>query len=131
LFLAQTLVDSGEPKQAFLVLEAGTGEFGDKGVFAQVQAAIKAQAYLRQNDPAGARKMLVRAGNLIPEPGGNLATLFLARALLAAGEEQEGMRLLDVAARGASGNRAIQGLVRKMRRNAASLPRKTELSGAS
>ena len=131
LFLAQTLVDSGEPKQAFLVLEAGTGEFGDKGVFAQVQAAIKAQAYLRQNDPAGARKMLARAGNLIPEPGGNLATVFMARALLAAGEEQEGMRLLDVAARGASGSRAIQGLAKKMRRDAANLPRNAELSGAS
>lgn len=108
LILAQTHVEAGDPKLAFQVLGTGEEAFGDRGMFGRGQASIKAQAYLKEGDAASAKKMLVRAGNLLIEAGGNLETVLMGKALLASGEKEEGLKFMDIALQAGSGNRTIE-----------------------
>ena len=108
LLLAQTHVEAGNPKLAFQVLEAGEEMFGDTGVFGRGQASVRAQAFLKEGNVAAAKKMLVRAGNLLVHPGANLETILMGKALLASGEKEEGLKFMEEALRKKSGIRMIE-----------------------
>jgi len=113
LSLAQAHVDAGEPDKALQVLDTGTKSFGDTGVFAQVKASVKAQAHAALGEPELARKSLERARNLIRDPQGDLATVTMAKACLALGDHEEGLKLLSLAVRADEKNRKIVGFARK------------------
>ncbi len=113
LALAQAHVDSGEPEKALQVLDTGTKSFGDSGMYGQVKASVKAQAHIQLGEPELAKKSLDRARNLIRDPQGDLATVSMAKACLALGEQEEGIRLLSLAVKADENNKQIVAFVKK------------------
>lgn len=97
LTLAQTLVDLGEPAQAQALLKEAGRSLRDDPSTAAAAAAIGAQALARRGDAAGAAVEARRARDALGGGRADFATVAVAKSLLLAGDEADGLALLGSA----------------------------------
>lgn len=97
LTLAQTLVDLGEPAQALSLLKEAGRALRDDPATAAATAAIGAQALARRGDTAGAAAEAQRARTALGAGRADFATVAVAKSLLLAGDEADGLALLGTA----------------------------------
>lgn len=94
LALAQTQVELGEADEAMLLLKESSARGTRGAAFDQVALAIKAQALAAQGESQRAASAAQEALATAGAGKGDFATLALARAALATGQNEAGLELL-------------------------------------
>ena len=97
LMLSQTLVDLGEPLQALAALDAQAAAQRNDPKNGSVAMAIRAQALAKTGDVAGAAKAAAQSRASMRQAKADFATVALAKAELATGDEAAGMKLMQQA----------------------------------
>lgn len=95
LLLAQTLVDMEEPAEAMKLLQEAAPSYRNNAAFASVSLAIQAQAESRAGKQDEAEKTLAKARATLRKGKADFASLALAKAELMAGNEEQGLSILN------------------------------------
>ena len=112
LTLAQAMVDSGQAPQALALLDQSTAKLASAPQTESVALAIRAQALVATGDAEGAQKAVARARETLRVAKADFATVALAKAELAAGNEEAGLKLLGAAVSADHENPRVKQLVR-------------------
>lgn len=113
LALAQVLVDSGRAVEAVSALDDAAAANRNNPQFDSVSSAIRAQAFVKTGDMAGAAKATARARESMRNAKADFATIALAKAELMSGNEAAGLKLLETAVRSDHENARVKQLVRR------------------
>ncbi len=113
LTLAQTLVDLNEAGEALKLLADGTAAFKNNPAYESVANAVRAQAMVKTGDVMGAQSTITKARESMRKGKADFATVALAKAELAAGNNPEGFRLLEVAISADHENPVIRQIIGK------------------
>lgn len=97
LGLAQTLADAGEVQACMALLEEGGATHRNAPSFDGVAQAIRTQALVKLGDTAGAMQALARARSTMRKAKADFATVALAKAEIASGALDAGLKLLSTA----------------------------------
>lgn len=95
LWLAQSLVDKGDPAAALAALDEGGQRQRNDPAFDSVATAIRAQAHVKAGNADAAEKLLQRARETLRKPKADFATITLAKAELMTGHEDQGLKLME------------------------------------
>jgi tetratricopeptide (TPR) repeat protein len=95
LWLAQSLVDKGDPAAALAALDEGGQRQRNDPAFDNVATAIRAQAQVKAGNTDAAEKLLQRARETLRKPKADFATIALAKAELMTGHEDQGLKLME------------------------------------
>ncbi|HJV50956.1 MAG TPA: response regulator [Noviherbaspirillum sp.] len=114
LALAQVHVDAGDADLALKLLSDTPKEMASSGGFAAAQAAVQAQAHARLGNREAAEKAFSAARGLADGMRADSATLMLAKAAFAVGQDAQGADILSQAVKADHENKAIQSLARKV-----------------
>lgn len=95
LWLAQSLVDKGDPAAALAALEEGGQRQRNDPAFDSVATAIRVQAQIKAGNTDAADKLLQRARETLRKPKADFATITLAKAELMSGHEDLGLKLME------------------------------------
>lgn len=117
LTLAQTLVDLGDAKEALRLLADGAFSYKNNPAYESVSNAVKAQALVKTGDMVGAQATIVKARESMRKGKADFATVTLAKAELAAGNNPEGFRLLETAISADHENPVIKQIIGKALRD--------------
>lgn len=96
--LSQVYVDVGEPKKALDTLKAVEREFSREPAFQAMAAAVESRAHRDLGNEQAAAAALDKALALTSEAGAE-AAIFVSKACLSSGREEEGVKLLSGAVR--------------------------------
>lgn len=113
LTLAQTLVDMDEAAEALKLLADGSAAHRNNPSFEAVANSVKAQALVKIHDPAGAQVAIGKARESLRKGKADFATVTLAKAELAAGNNAEGLKLLETAISADHENPIIKQIISK------------------
>ncbi|CAN5119904.1 response regulator [soil metagenome] len=95
LMLSQTLIDLGEPAQALAVLNDNANARRHDPQHEGTAHAIRAQGLARTGDAAGAAEAALRARNAMQAARPDFATIAVAKAELATGNDAGGLQLMQ------------------------------------
>ena len=95
LWLAQSLVDKGDPAAALAALDDGGQRQRNDPAFDSVATAIRVQAHVKSGNTDAADKLLQRARETLRKPKADFATIALAKAELMSGHEDQGLKLME------------------------------------
>ena len=114
LALAQVHVDAGDADLALKLLSDTPKEMASSGGFTAAQAAVQAQAHARLGNREAAEKAFSAARGLADGMRADSATLMMAKAAFAVGQDAQGADILSQAVKADHENKAIQSLARKV-----------------
>lgn len=114
LALAQVHVDSGDADLALKVLSDVPKGWTSSGGFAASQAAVQAQAHIKLGNREAAEKAFGSARKLSDGLRADAATLMLAKAAFAVGQEAQGADILSQAVKADHENKEVLSLARKV-----------------
>jgi predicted Zn-dependent protease len=112
--LAQVYIDNGNPEAALQVFNGVPFRYTEAPAFLASQAAAQAQAYSKLGDAAAAEQAFAEAVELTGEMQGANATLILARAAFAVGQDEKGAGLIAGAVKSDHENRALVALAKRV-----------------
>jgi CheY-like chemotaxis protein len=113
LVLAQTLVDLGEASDAIKLLAEGSAAYKNNPAYESVANAVRAQAQVKTGDIVTAQATIAKARESMRKGKADFATVALAKAELAAGNDPEGFRLLETAISADHENPVIKQIISK------------------
>ena len=118
LMLSQTLIDLGEPKQALAVLNDNANAHRNDPQHEGTAQAIRAQGLARSGDAKGAAAAAAKARAAMRAVRPDFATIAVAKAELATGNESAGLKLMQQVMSADHENPRVQQLIRNALRDA-------------
>lgn len=117
LMLSQTLIDLGEPKQALAVLNDNANAHRNEPQHEGTAQAIRAQGLARSGDEKGAAAAAAKARAAMRAVRPDFATIAVAKAELATGNESAGLKLMQQVMSADHENPRVQQLIRNALRD--------------
>jgi DNA-binding NarL/FixJ family response regulator/predicted negative regulator of RcsB-dependent stress response len=112
--LAQVYIDTDNPEAALKVFSGVPFRYTESAPFLASQAAAQAQAYVKLGDMPAAEQAFAVALEHSDEIRGDNATLILARAAFAVGQDEKGAELIAGAVKADHENRALVALAKRV-----------------
>jgi DNA-binding NarL/FixJ family response regulator/thioredoxin-like negative regulator of GroEL len=112
--LAQVYIDSGNPEAALKVFTGVPMRYTESASFIAAQAAALAQAYVKLDDLPSAEQAFALAQKNAGEIRGDDATLMLAKAAFAIGQDEQGAALIAGAVKADHENKKLIALARRV-----------------